>query len=146
MSDEPRPQEPTRYARQQEKLRQQERHAVIVQRLSRDVVDEFENTVLTLDEPPPCVLGGVPSEWTDWDKYPDLRETTEGAMPTADRAKEMCAGCPLMKNDLCYRYSLATNKQHGVWGGRRIYNGTTVTNGVDAVDLPNRDRGTGLYR
>jgi hypothetical protein len=140
MSDPREPEEQTRYARQQEKLRQQERHAAIVQKLSAGVVEEFEGTSALLDEPPPCVSGGVPSEWTDWDRFPERREPQDGKMPTAHRARQMCEGCLLMKNDLCYRYALATDKQHGVWGGRRIYNGSVVRDGEESADVPNRER------
>lgn len=134
------PETKTRYALQQEKIRSQERHAAIVQRLGRETVEDFESAILSQRKPPPCVSAGLPSEWTDWDYYPELREAQDGKTPTAHRAREMCEGCPLMKDDLCYRYALATNKQHGVWGGRRFYNGNVLTDGRDAPDRPNRER------
>lgn len=140
MSDESRSQQPTRYAQQQEKLHQQERHAAIVARLGEGTVEEFERALADLEEPTPCIASGTPSEWTDWDIEPHNREAYEGKIPTASRAREMCEGCPLMKNDVCYRYALATNKQHGIWGGRRFHNGFVVSDGRDSPDRPNRER------
>lgn len=141
MSPRPDDDEPeTRYARQQEKLHQQQRHAAIVERLGAATVDDFESLLISLPYPTPCVAKGTPSEWSDWDIEPEHREPQEGRMPTAKRARELCEGCPLMTNDLCYRYALATNKQHGVWGGRRFHNGVVVSDGRDSPDRPNRER------
>lgn len=132
--------EPTRYARQQEKLRSQERHAAIVQRLGQSVVDEWDAEWAGLEKPPPCVAAGTPSEWTDWDIEPENREALERRMPTKTRGEALCEGCPLMREDLCYRYALATNQQHGVWGGRRFHQGNVVSDGRDSPDTPNRER------
>ncbi len=134
------PQETTRYAKQQEKIHQQARHSEIVRRLGADTVSEFYMRASEPSEPIPCVISGIPSEWVDWDVEPENREPYEGPMPTAKRAAEMCAGCPLMQDDLCYRFALATDKQHGVWGGRRIHNGHVLSEGRDSVDIPNRER------
>ena len=130
----------TRYAKQQEKLHQQQRHASIAQRLGRSTVDEFEQKILTAKTP--CIDAGTPSEWTDWDIEPENREPQDGKMPTAHRARQMCEGCPVMDDDLCYRYALATNKEHGVWGGRRFHNGIIVSDNRDSSDTPNRERPT----
>lgn len=130
----------TRYARQQEKLKQQARHARIVRQLGKSIVDQFEEGLIALPEPTPCIAAGVPSEWADWDEYPENREPQESRMPTGHRAREMCEGCPMMTDDLCYRYALATDKFHGVWGGRRFHNGTVVSDGRDSPDTPNRER------
>lgn len=32
-----------------------------------------------------------------------------------DRAKAVCAGCPV--RDECLEFAMATNQDHGVWGG-----------------------------
>lgn len=134
----------TRYAKQQEKQRQMDRHADIVARLGADTVSEFYVKMSEPVEPPPCVVAGLPSEWTDWDAIPENREPYEVPMPTARRAMEMCRGCPMMEDDLCYRYALATNKQHGVWGGRRFTShhgeAVVVSDGRDSVDVPNREK------
>jgi WhiB family redox-sensing transcriptional regulator len=37
-----------------------------------------------------------------------------GASET-DRAKAVCAGCPVRRQ--CLQYALATRQMHGVWGG-----------------------------
>ena len=73
----------TRYARQQEKLKQQARHARIVRQLGKSIVDQFEEGLIALPEPTPCIAAGVPSEWADWDEYPENREPQESRMPTA---------------------------------------------------------------
>ncbi|WP_460782771.1 WhiB family transcriptional regulator [Nonomuraea sp. N2-4H] len=33
----------------------------------------------------------------------------------ADRAKQVCAGCPV--REPCLEYALSTRQAHGVWGG-----------------------------
>jgi WhiB family redox-sensing transcriptional regulator len=35
---------------------------------------------------------------------------------TVEEAKKVCARCPV--TDLCLEHALATNEQHGVWGGK----------------------------
>jgi hypothetical protein len=136
--------EQTRYAKQQEKLRQIARHAEIVSRLGADTVTEFYVKMSEPIDPPNCTTVGLPSPWTDWDEDPDHREPGEGRMPTAKEAEAMCNGCPMMQDDLCYRYALATNKQHGVWGGRRFVShhgeAIVVADGRDSVDTPNREK------
>lgn len=44
-------------------------------------------------------------------------------------AKELCAGCPIVKQ--CLKFALNTNEPHGIWGGmtpneRRAYQGLKV--------------------
>lgn len=41
--------------------------------------------------------------------------TTGAAAEEIDRAKEVCAGCPV--EAACLQYALATNQEFGVWGG-----------------------------
>ena len=135
--------EPTRYAKTQEKKHKQERHADRIDSLTRgtNVLEEYDLALEHLKEPTACIKGGLPSKWSDWDDAPEHREPQDGVMPTADEAEALCEGCPLMRDDVCYRYALATNQTHGVWGGRRILNGTVVSGGRDSIDRPNRERG-----
>lgn len=55
-----------------------------------------------------------PQEWMDWDEP-----------PTAARAAELCAGCPLRQ--ACLNYAIAAQEQHGIWGGRVVADGTWLT-------------------
>jgi hypothetical protein len=50
-----------------------------------------------------------PQEWMDWE---------DDAPPSAERARELCSGCPLLQS--CANYALASQQTHGVWGGERI--------------------------
>jgi hypothetical protein len=129
--------EPTRYARQQEKAHQMARHAEIARRLGTDIVERF---YMMVDDAKCHKDGRWPSPWVDWDMIPEHREPYEDRMPTQQEARKLCDGCPLMQDDVCFQFAMATNKQHGVWGGRRIYNGHVVTDGRDAMDTPNRER------
>lgn len=132
--------EGTRYARQLYRKQQEDRHARIVEQLTYDVRKEFDYVLESQTTPVPCAEEGWPSKWVDYDSNPAHREPQEGMMPTAPEAMELCSGCPLMAEDLCYRYALSTDQAHGVWGGRRFENGIVVRDGKDAQDRPNRER------
>lgn len=117
----------TRYAKSQEKKRKLERHQAILDRLASGFVTNFEEALVEYQ--PECVTSDYPSPWTDWDDVTEHREPYEGEMPTAEEAAAMCAGCPIMQ--LCFDYALSTGQSHGVWGGRRFYNGKLL----DSVDF-----------
>lgn len=49
------------------------------------------------------------NRWDEWANYDD------DAVPDAKRAREMCAGCPLLA--ACAQYAEDTEQGWGVWGG-----------------------------
>ena len=51
-----------------------------------------------------------PEEYMDWDEP-----------PTPEKARELCAGCPLAQ--ACGNYAIAAQEWHGVWGGFVIHEG-----------------------
>ena len=57
---------------------------------------------------------GDPGPWMDWE-----------APPTAEKAAELCSGCPLAK--ACRNYALAAKETHGVWGGLVISEGQILS-------------------
>lgn len=124
----------TRYAKDKAKRESQARHGDIVATLGKDVVAEFNDKVI--EHKPKCVTKEFPSPWTDWDRYREQSEEGEVPMPSQETAEEMCAGCPIAEQMLCLRYALATNQTHGVWNGKRIYNGRIVTNELGNGSAP----------
>lgn len=44
---------------------------------------------------------------------PDLY--TDSDFLSEDEAEQICYGCPLLQ--ACYKFAIANNEQHGVWGG-----------------------------
>jgi hypothetical protein len=114
----------TRYQRSVRIQHERARHARIVGKLIKPVEEEWEQSVET--ESPNCARGELPSRWVDWDPEPSHREFYEGDMPSKDEAAALCNGCPIKDGRLCERYADATNQDHGVWGGRRRYDGKWV--------------------
>jgi len=116
--------EETRYSRDKRKRESKERHGKITAALRAEIVAEYEEA--RVENRPNCRTDQFPNPWTDWDKIPEWSEEYETQAPTKEQAQAACAGCPLMQDDLCYRYALATNQAHGIWGGRRFWNGIEV--------------------
>jgi hypothetical protein len=116
--------EETRYQRSVRIQHERDRHARIVGKLIKPIETEWELAVEAED--PLCARGELPSRWIDWDSEPGHREFYEGNIPTAEEAKSLCEGCPIMRARLCERYADATNQAHGVWGGKRRENGKWV--------------------
>lgn len=69
------------------------------------------------------LLAGAPDDsWRDKAACRDLHPglfypvgTTGPAVEQTHQAKQHCAGCPVRER--CLEYALATNQDHGVWGG-----------------------------
>jgi hypothetical protein len=62
------------------------------------------------------------TEYIDW-----VFEEYDGEklpVPTAERAAELCHGCPLLP--ACRNYAIAAREQNGVWGGVAIVDGEVV--------------------
>jgi hypothetical protein len=115
----------TRYQRQKRADAARQRHARIVGKLSRPIEEEWDEAME--ESRPNCRKSPIPSRWTDWDSNPDHREPYESDMPTAEEARKMCEGCPILSDRLCGRYAEATGQSHGVWNGRRRENGKWVS-------------------
>lgn len=49
---------------------------------------------------------------------PDTFFPDKGDVETKNRAKEICARCPVA--DKCLEYALRANERHGIWGGQSI--------------------------
>lgn len=126
----------TKYQRQKRRREAQGRHAKIVNALGSGFIQTFDQA---LEEyTPPCRESTqTPNPWTDWDRYPHNREPYETRMPTAKEARGLCEPCPL--KDMCLDYALSTGQSHGVWGGKRISDGTILSDGINSPDMPNRD-------
>ena len=43
---------------------------------------------------------------------------------TVDDCEQLCADCPLLK--LCYDFAIASDQEHGIWGGVSFYKNMTV--------------------
>lgn len=56
-----------------------------------------------------AVCAGIGSDW--W--YPQTRQ--DGASTFADRAKRICATCPVQVE--CLEYALDIRDAYGIWGG-----------------------------
>lgn len=68
---------------------------------------------------------GKPNPWVDWATDLSDAEPQEVEIPSLERAKMLCEGCPL--EDLCTAANLAKPKYHGVYGtGVRYENGRRV--------------------
>ena len=119
--------EPTsRYRKAKERRESVGRHYEITGQLGSNVRQEFDRYMEEATEPTPCIVGGVPSRWTDWDSNPDNREPYETDMPAGNRAREMCKPCPLMGTGICIGAALARGETHGVWEGVRISEGKVL--------------------
>lgn len=46
---------------------------------------------------------------------------------TVDDCESLCADCPLLK--LCYDFAVASEQEHGIWGGISFYKNMTVIDG-----------------
>lgn len=116
--------EPNRYQRAQTKKLAIEKHVGIVNRLGRDVRQQFDQALEDLTEPTPCIAEGIPSAWTDWDSNPEYREPYETDRPSRQSARLMCEKCPLL--ELCLPAALARGEQHGIWSGTLVELGKVV--------------------
>lgn len=113
--------EESRHHRQKRIEAQKNRHARITGRLTAPAEESFEQELAEFHAP--CHKAGLPSAWVDWDLDEDRESYESDRLPTAEEARELCAGCPLVNTGTCERYAKATNQSHGVWGGKRIYQG-----------------------
>jgi hypothetical protein len=114
--------EETRHHRQKRIEQSKDRHAKIAGKLSAPAEERFETELATYHAP--CHKQGLPSTWTDWEPDEELREDYESdRLPTAEEARDMCAGCELVGTETCELYAWVTKQSHGVWGGKRIYQG-----------------------
>ena len=52
--------------------------------------------------------------------------------PTAEQAKEMCEGCPMLA--LCKEYGRATTPATGIWGGIRWNKGQAISQKSDGKE------------
>lgn len=119
--------EETRYAKQTRTNLAKARHAAIASRLAAGPIEAFEQAADAMEKPLPCVAGGIPSKWADWDSDPEKREEYETDMPTRMQAKALCATCPLGSiapggKGLCKPWAMATGQSHGVYDGQRREN------------------------
>ena len=105
-----------RYQKQKAREADKVRHQGIVNKLSRDVVKEFDQV---MDEVPgDCKDNPLP--YMDWDESDELQPNA----PSRQEARILCESCPIFKMDnLCKRYAEATSQPHGVWGGEVIIDG-----------------------
>lgn len=119
--------EPTsRYRKSKERRESIERHYEITGRLGSNVRQEFDRYLEEATEPTPCIAGGIPSKWTDWDSNPEFREPYETDRPAGNRARSLCDPCPLMGTGICLGAALSRGETHGVWEGTIIENGKVV--------------------
>lgn len=116
-----------RYQKSKFKRIAMERHQGIVGALGYDVKLAFEQALEEMEEPTPCIAGGIPSKWTDWDSNPEYREPYETDRPSNQAARIMCEGCPLMGTGVCFGAALARGETHGVWESQIIENGKVVS-------------------
>lgn len=120
--------EPTsRYRRTKQRREAIEKHNEIVGRLGYDVRQDFDRRMEELTEPTPCIAGGLPSKWTDWDSVEENREPYETDQPSKQAARLMCEPCPLFGTSVCLSAALARGETHGVWEGTIIENGKVVS-------------------
>lgn len=114
--------EESRHHRQKRIEQSKSRHARITSKLTAPAEEAYE--VELAEYHAPCHKEGLPSKWVDWDPDPELRESYESdRLPTAAEARDLCNGCPLVDTQTCERYARTTNQSHGIWGGKRIYQG-----------------------
>lgn len=87
----------------------------------RPTDETLTQAILDFDKAREFVAGkclGKEELYIDWAFDNDL------PTPTAEEAKALCAGCPLIK--ACNNYRIAAREQWGVWGGVAVVDGRVI--------------------